>query len=132
MTSPTRNPGAGAGSDTTTGFIVGTQEHFRWLHGIVAGVLVMNLLDAVFTLLWVWAGLAREANPLMRDLVHHHPVAFAGIKLAGVGVGSLLLWHWRYRPLAVVAIFVAFLAYYGLLLAHIGFLSLVIGALLFG
>ncbi len=32
---------------------VGTPEHFRWLHGIVKAVLVLNLLDALFTLLWV-------------------------------------------------------------------------------
>jgi hypothetical protein len=111
---------------------IGTPQHFRWLQGVVKVILVLNLLDAVFTLLWVWAGLAREANPLLRDLVQHSPVAFAASKLALVGLGSLLLWHWRERPLAVVAIFVAFLAYYALLLAHVGFLSLVIGALLFG
>lgn len=111
---------------------IGTPQHFRWLQGIVKGVLVMNLLDAVFTLLWVWAGMAKEANPLLRELVHESPVGFAVIKLAVVGLGSLLLWRWRTRPLAVVAIFVAFLAYYALLLLHVGFLSLVIGALLFG
>ena len=41
---------------------VGTSEHFRWLRGIVVAVLVLNRLDAVFTLLWVEAGLALEAN----------------------------------------------------------------------
>ena len=110
---------------------IGTPEQFRWLHGIVKVVLVLNLLDAVFTLLWVWAGLAKEANPLMRDLVHHYPVTFAVTKLALVGLASLLLWRLRRRPLAVVAIFLAFLVYYALLLAHVGFLSLLIGALLF-
>ena len=110
---------------------IGTPEHFRWLHGIVKVVLVLNLLDAVFTLAWVNTGLAREANPLMDELVHEHPVAFAATKLTLVGLGSLLLWRLRWRPLAVVAIFVAFLAYYGLLLAHVGFLSLVVGTLLF-
>jgi hypothetical protein len=119
-------------TSTTPSLRIGTPQHFGWLHGIVKVVLVLNLLDAVFTLLWVWSGLAREANPLMRELVHHHPVAFAASKLALVGLGSLLLWQWRERPLAVVAIFVAFLAYYALLLAHIGFLSLLIGALLLG
>ena len=111
---------------------IGTPQHFRWLHGIVKGVLVLNLLDAVFTLIWVFAGLAKEANPLLRELVHESPVAFAAAKLAVVGLASLLLWRLRERPLAVVAIFLAFLAYYALLLAHIGFLSLVVGALLFG
>ena len=42
-----------------------------------------------------------------------------------------LLWRYRSRPLAVVGIFVAFLVYYLLLLYHIGYLSLVIGTLLF-
>lgn len=111
---------------------IGTPQHFRWLQGIVKVVLVLNLLDAIFTLLWVWAGLAKEANPLMRDLAHHHPVAFAAAKLALVGLASALLWRWRDRPLAVVAIFLAFLVYYALLLAHVGFLSLVVGALVFG
>jgi Domain of unknown function (DUF5658) len=111
---------------------IGTPQHFRWLHGIVKIVLVLNLLDVVFTLLWVWSGLAKEANPLLRELVHTSPVGFATAKLVGVGLASLLLWRLRERPLAVVAIFLAFLAYYALLLAHIGFLSLVVGALLFG
>ncbi len=111
---------------------IGTPQHFRWLHGIVKVVLVLNLLDAVFTLFWVWAGLAKEANPLLRDLVSDAPVAFAAAKLALVGLASLLLWRLRERPLAVVSIFLAFLAYYALLLAHVGFLSLVVGTLLFG
>lgn len=127
-----RSPNPVSSTPTTRPLRIGTPQHFAWLHGIVQVVLVLNLLDAVFTLIWVWAGLAREANPVMRELVHHHPVAFAATKLALVGLGSLLLWHWRERPLAVVAIFVAFLAYYALLLAHVGFLSLVLGTLLFG
>lgn len=110
---------------------IGTPEQFRWLHGIVKLVVVLNLLDAVFTLVWVWAGLARELNPLMRDLVHGNPVAFAVVKLGLVGGATLLFWRLRHRPLAVIAIFLAFLVYWALLIAHIGFLSLVLGALLF-
>lgn len=106
---------------------IGTPQQFRWLLGIVKVVLVLNLLDAVFTLLWVYAGFAREANPLIDELVHEAPVAFAAAKIAIVGLGSLLLWRLRRRPLAVVAIFAAFLAYYAILLAHIGYLSLRIG-----
>ena len=118
-------------SATRSRLQVGTPEQFRWLHAIVKVVIVLNLLDAVFTLLWVWAGLARELNPLMRDLVHQHPVAFAVVKLGVVGAATLLFWRLRHRPLAVIAIFLAFLVYWALLIAHIGFLSLVVGALLF-
>ena len=111
---------------------IGTREHYRWLEGIVKVTLVLNLLDALFTLTWVVSGLATEANPFLHDLVHRHPVSFVSAKLALVGLGSLLLWRARSRPLAVVAIFVAFLAYYTLLLIHVDYLATVLGILLLG
>ncbi len=107
---------------------IGTAQHFRWLHGIVAVTLVLNLVDAVLTLFWVGAGFAREANPLMRDLVVHHPVYFAVAKLGLAGLGSLLLWWLRDRPLAVIGIFTAFAVYYLILLHHLRFLSLLVRA----
>jgi hypothetical protein len=84
---------------------IGTPEQYRWLRGIVA-------------------------NPVLRDLIDASPVAFVGIKLGLVGLGSSLLWRHRDRPLAVIAIFLAFLVYYALLLWHLGFLALVVGELL--
>jgi len=110
---------------------IGTPEQFRWLFGIVKVILALNLLDAIFTLVWINVGLAREGNPLLAQIVRDHPLAFAIIKLGLVAGGSLLLWHYRTRPLAVVGIFLAFLVYYLLLLYHVGYLSLVIGMLLF-
>lgn len=110
---------------------IGTAEHFRWLHGVVKVVLVLNLLDATFTILWVGAGLAREANPLFEVLVRDDPLVFATTKLLLVALASLLLWRLRHRPLAVVAIFVSFLAYYLILLHHVRFLGLLVGARLF-
>jgi hypothetical protein len=98
---------------------VGTPEHYRWLHGIVMAVLVLNLLDAIFTLLWVRWGLARESNLMIDKLVDHHALAFFGVKLGLVAMGSWLLWRRREQPSAVVAIFVAFLAYYLVLLYHV-------------
>lgn len=110
---------------------IGTPEQFRWLHGIVKLILALNLLDATFTLTWVNAGLAREANPLLDHLVLAHPVMFAVVKLTLVGLGSLLLWHHRFRPMAVIGIFAAFVVYYVLLLYHVGYLSLIVGTELF-
>jgi hypothetical protein len=110
---------------------IGTPEQFRWLLGIVKVILALNLLDAIFTLIWINAGLAREANPLLAEIVRDHPVGFSVVKLGLVMGGSWLLWRYRFRPLAVVGIFVAFLVYYLLLLYHIGYLSLVVGTLLF-
>ena len=110
---------------------VGTPEQFGWLLGIVKVVLALNLLDAIFTLIWVNAGLAREANPLLAEIVHDHPVSFAVVKLGLVAGGSYLLWRNRFRPLAVIGIFAVFLVYYMLLLYHVGYLSLVVGSVLF-
>ena len=101
------------------GFRVGTPQHFRWLHGIVKTVLVLNLLDAIFTLVWVRWGFAREANLMIDKLVEGHALAFISVKLGLVGMGSWLLWQRRNHATAVVAIFIAFLAYYLVLLYHV-------------
>ena len=101
------------------GFRVGTAEHFGWLHGIVKTVLVLNLLDAIFTLVWVRWGFAREANLMIDKLVEGHALAFVAVKLGLVGLGSWLLWQRRNHATAVVAIFVAFLTYYLVLLYHV-------------
>jgi hypothetical protein len=111
---------------------VGTIEHFRWLNGIVVATLVLNLADALLTIGWVAAGAADEANPLLSGLVHGHPALFAAVKIALVSLGSWVLWRFRRRGLAVVAIFVGFLAYYFLLLYHLQALELGLLKRLFG
>ena len=110
-------------SENSRSLAVGTAEHFGWLQGIVKAVLILNLLDALFTLVWVRSGLAREANPLIDPLVNEHAVGFVLVKLGLVGLGSWLLWQHRERPAAVIAIVAAFLAYYLILLYHIQYAS---------
>ena len=117
-------------SDDQTSWI-GEPHHFGWLHGIVKVVLVLNLFDAIFTLVWVHAGLAREANPLLANVLSDFPLLFALAKIALVGLGSLLLWRNRDRALAVIGIFAVFLVYYLIFLYHVGYLSLLIGTLLY-
>ena len=104
---------------TAEGLAIGTAEQYRWLHGIVKTVLILNLLDALFTLLWVRWGVAREANLLVESLVNEHAVGFVLVKTALVGMGSWLLWEKRQYPAAVIAIFIAFLAYYWVVLYHL-------------
>jgi Domain of unknown function (DUF5658) len=103
---------------------IGTPQHFGWLEGLVKALLVLNLLDAIFTLFWINAGLASEANALMRDLVNHHPVIFVTVKLALVALGSYLLWARRESPSAIIAIFAMFFVYYLVLLHHLRYSSL--------
>jgi hypothetical protein len=109
---------------------VGTPQHFRWLYGIVKCVLVLNLVDAVLTLLWVHADLAVEDNTLVDELVNDHALIFVLVKLSLVGMGSWLLWRRRESPLAVVGIFAAFVTYYLIVLYHIDYASGLIGLLL--
>lgn len=103
---------------------IGTAEHLRWLEWIVKSILVMNVLDAFMTLVWIYSGRAIEANVFVRDLVNDYPQSFVLAKLTLVALGSFLLWRLRRRPLAVVAIFVAFIAYYALVLVHLRALDL--------
>jgi formate hydrogenlyase subunit 3/multisubunit Na+/H+ antiporter MnhD subunit len=114
---------------TRSGLRIGTEQHFRWLHGIVKAVLILNLIDAVLTMVWVRFGFAEEANDLLDELVGEHAVLFVIVKLALVGMGSWLLWNRRQSPMSVVAIFGAFMTYYLLLLYHLQYASSLLGSL---
>jgi hypothetical protein len=109
---------------------IGTAEHYRWLHGIVMVVLLLNLFDALFTLYWVRSGHATEANHLLAELVEKHAVVFVAVKTSLVSAGSWLLWHKRDRAFAVISIFVVFLAYYVVLLMHLQYTALLVRFLL--
>ena len=102
---------------------LGTPEHFNWLQNIVKVILIFNLIDALFTILWIYSGFANEANPLLAGLIKDYPAIFAAVKFALVGLGSFLLWRFRYRPLSIISIFLAFMTYYCLLLYHLRFIG---------
>ena len=103
---------------------IGTIQHFRWLKNIVLATLVLNVLDAIFTVIWISSGLATEANPMMADVAHTDPGLFVTVKLLLVGLGSFLLWQQRKRPGAVIGIFIVFLAYYFVVLYHLQAMNL--------
>lgn len=98
---------------------VGHAQQRRWLAWIIAAIIVLNVLDALFTLFWVRAGLARETNPLLRWLVNEHPVWFTVTKLALVLLGTFVLWRSRHRPLAVIGIGLIFIVYCAILIHHL-------------
>ena len=64
--------------------------------------------------------MATEANPMMDVLLTWGPVPFMLGKLALVSLGVLLLWRLRHRSAAVVGIFIGFIAYYAILVQHLG------------
>ncbi len=103
---------------------VGTPKHFLWLHGIIAVVLVLNAIDGVLTLYWIFSDMATEANPLMDTLIAFGPVPFIIVKMTIVFLGSFLLWRLRRHAWAVCAVFAAFLAYYFILLYHLSAMNI--------
>jgi len=107
------------------GLPIGTVEHFRWLHGIAKWVLVLNLLDGVFTLIWVEHFGARELNFMLSDLVESNSLTFMLVKLTLVSLGILFLWRNRNNALAVFSLFLTFLVYYLVLLFHLQYSSMV-------
>lgn len=111
-------------SAVSSRFSIATPEQLGWLDGIVKAVIVLNLLDIVFTLIWVGARRAEEANVLLDNLVNDHPLLFVLTKILLVSLGSFLLWKHRSHPFAVVGIFLIFISYYYVLLHHVRFTSL--------
>ncbi|MFQ6024352.1 MAG: DUF5658 family protein [Acidiferrobacterales bacterium] len=108
---------------------IATPQQLVWLDGVVKAVIVLNLLDIVFTLVWVGAGRAQETNLLLNNLVANHPIMFALVKIGLVSLGSFLLWKHRGHPFAVVGIFSIFVVYYFVLLYHLHFTSVYISPL---
>ena len=96
------------------------------LRMVVVAVVLLNLLDAVFTLLWVQLGVATEANVLLCGVLDSSAVGFMLVKLGLVSLGVTLLWRQRQRRLAVAGLVVCFAAYNVLLVYHLGIAALTI------
>jgi len=103
--------------------VVGIPDQFKWLYGIIETIIILNLLDAVLTMLWVHTGLAREANPLLQPIVHNHVLLFIIVKIALGSLSTWFLWQYRQRALAVIGTFSVFIVYYAVFLHHLRFAS---------
>ena len=66
-------------------------------------VLVINILDAAFTSLWVASGVATEGNPVMAAALSHGFGPFVLGKVALVGLGVALLYRHRHERFARLA-----------------------------
>jgi len=104
-------------------FAIGANGEIRGLYGIAKWLLVLNLLDGIFTLIWIEHFGAQELNIMMSDLAHGSPVLFMMAKLTLVGLGTLFLWRNRSSPLAVISLVIAFFSYYLVFLFHLQYAS---------
>ncbi len=93
--------------------------------GICVAILVLNLLDALFTMAFLKFNFAEEANPLMNLAYRTSPIGFVLLKLAMVQVGILILHHHRrvrvaqYALNAVAAVYVGIVSYHLAFVTHI-------------
>jgi hypothetical protein len=90
-----------------------------FLEKMAYAILVLNLLDGAFTMIWVLSGQAREANPLMAGVIQESPVVFMVAKLTLVSLGVLILWRHRVRRLAAAAILGVVVCYSVIVLQHL-------------
>jgi hypothetical protein len=89
----------------------------QWLTAVAGTILVLNLLDGIFTLLFVTSGAAVEANPLMEVLLSHGALSFMIVKHMLVSLGILLLLRMSSNRLAKVGL-CSVLPIYALLIAY--------------
>jgi len=87
-------------------------------------ILLLNLLDALYTTFWVVKGFAEEANPLMAGALAISPSTFVLAKIALVSLSVSMLWRLRHLPAARLAAVPAGLIYAFIGGQHIGFLGL--------
>ncbi len=84
-------------------------------------LLVLNLFDAFLTMIWVYSGLATEANPVMAEAMGHGPGPFLLTKVALVSLAVVLLWRNREALSARLALVPVAMLYAFVGGGHIGF-----------
>ena len=78
----------------------------------------MNLLDAIFTSVWVSMGIASEVNPLMAFLLGLGSSFFILAKISLVSLCVLLLWRLKRFKISKFFIFPVFIAYLCAMVIH--------------
>jgi hypothetical protein len=83
-------------------------------NGVGAAVLVLlNLVDGVFTHVFLSAGVARELNPLMRLAYDGSPGLFFACKVVAVGTAAWILQRYAARVAVARGALAGGLALYG-------------------
>jgi cytochrome bd-type quinol oxidase subunit 2 len=84
-----------------------------------AALLLLNLLDGLFTMTFLQLDVAEELNPLMRAAYAHSPLLFMLSKLVIVNAGLLLLCVHRSMRASRLAIRAGALVYHLAFLTHL-------------
>lgn len=85
--------------------------------GLVFGVIVGSVLDALFTLIHIGNGRG-EANPLMALVLSHGAIVFVGYKMGLTAAGAWILVALQKFPFALKALYAMAITYLILLAYH--------------
>lgn len=88
-----------------------------------AALLMFNLLDGLFTLIYLQLELATEANPIMRVAYEGSPLGFMLAKLAMVNAGLWILASQARFAFARAAVHATAAVYAGIVAYHLSFLA---------
>jgi hypothetical protein len=86
-------------------------------------LLMLNLLDGLFTLFFLQLGVAEELNPLMRAAYEQSPLFFMFSKLLIVNIGLWLLCLHRRLKASRIAIRAGAVVYGIIVVYHLAFLT---------
>jgi len=97
------------------------REVGSWAPTVAAVIVGLNLFDCVMTLLFLRLGHCTEANPLMAALLRQSAWLFAGVKVALVHAGLLLLLQLRHSRVARLGLGAGLVAYLSVAALHLSF-----------
>lgn len=80
---------------------------------------LLNMLDAMLTLVWVKSGTATEANQLMAGFLEIGDLAFFMAKLTMGTITAVVILKYGYKPIAKPLVTVALTIYIGLMGIHV-------------
>lgn len=99
-----------------------TYPIYKWIQKLSKFLLILNLIDGVSTIIFLIAGKATEANPLMNLLWQFGPVSFISFKLFIVSMGVVLIANYfaKKNPrFALSALILATIPYVMVLFHHL-------------
>lgn len=80
---------------------------------------ILNLVDALLTIIWVRYGIAAEGNELMAKLLDIGTLPFLGVKIAVGAIAAMVLLRWGNFPLARYGVSIALAIYISVMGIHI-------------
>tara|TARA_Y100001963_G_C6564840_1_gene346116 strand:+ start:359 stop:685 length:327 start_codon:yes stop_codon:yes gene_type:complete len=86
---------------------------------LLMSIVCLCFLDATFTVIWIEAGIAEEANPIMRIFISRSYLLFMAVKLAVTFGGVLILRKYKEKRMTINAATFLNLVYIYIILYHV-------------